>query len=175
MPQLQQTKDGRSPVRTATNDNKLFRVRLRDRYKPTDYVRVINIDDTPVVWNYFPIDGEETYSTDDGMMRIVEGRQHFDEKREHLLPGNDQVWMINPGESEVLLGANADLFIEMLYKTLVAKKTIKSKPNVREGEARKFNWIDGRLQDELIDKIFLGVERPQFGDVNDSARSSNAK
>jgi hypothetical protein len=138
-------------------------------------VRVINIDDTPVYWQYFPIDGEETYFTDDGVMRITEGRQHFDEKREELLPGNDQAWMMNPGESEVLLGANADLFIQTLYKTLVAKKTIKQKPNMKEGQARKYNWIDGKLQEEIIEKIFLGVEKPQFGALDEPARSSAAK
>ncbi len=175
MPQVQSTPEGKNPLKIATTDNKPFRVRLRARYKPNDYVRVINIDDTPVVWNYFPVDGEESYFSDDGVMRIVEGRQHFDEKRESLLPGNDQVWMIEPGESEVLLGANADQFIEMLYKTLVAKKTIKAQPNIKEGQARKFNWTDGRMQDEYIDKIFLGVETPQFGATNEPSRNTATK
>lgn len=165
MPQLQATADGLNPVKTVTSDNKIFKVRLRERYKANEYVRVINIDDTPVYWNYFPMDGEETYFTDDGAMRVVEGRQHFDEKRERLLPGNDQAWMIEPGESEVLLGDNADHFIEMLYKTLVAKKTI-AKTHIEKGQARKFNWNDGNLMDEYIDKIFLGIVKPEFEDLS---------
>jgi hypothetical protein len=169
------TKDGKSPVRTVTADNKPFVTRLRKYYKPQDYVRVINIDNVPIYWHYFPVDGEETYFTDDGVMRVTEGRQHFDEKREELLPGNDQAWMLNPGESEVLLGANADLFIQTLYKTLVAKKTIKAKPNMKEGQARKYNWIDGNQQEQIIEKIFLGVEKPQFGEVNEPARLPAAK
>lgn len=175
MPQITQTEDGSSPVKTVTADNKLFKERLRKYYKPSEYVRVINIDNTPVYWYYFPVDGEETYFTDDGVMRITEGRQHFDEKRESLLPGNDQAWMLNPGESEVLLGANADIFIHTLYKTLVAKKTIKSKPRVKEGQARKYNWKDGSLQDTIINQIFLGVEKPQFGEVNEPERAKAIK
>lgn len=171
MPQIQ-SQDGKSPVRTVTSDNKAFKIRLRKYYKPSDYVRVINIDDSPVFWSYFPIDGEETYFTDDGVMRVTEGRQHFDENRDELLPGNDQAWALEPGESEVLLGANADLFIGTLYKTLVAKKTIKQKPRIKEGQARKYNWTDGRLQSEIIEKIFLGVEQPQFGSVSEPSRTT---
>lgn len=173
MPQLQPTKDGRSPIAPVVKENKPFRVRLRDRYKPTDYVRVINIDNEPCVWQYFPVDGEETYFSDDGVMRMVSGRQHFDEQRDSLLPGNDQAWIMNPGESEVLLGANADLFIEMLYKTLVAKSAIEKQPEIGEGRARKYNWNDGALQERMIDRIFLGIETPQFGAV-DATKSRTA-
>jgi hypothetical protein len=77
------------------------------------------------------------------------------------LPGNDQAWVIDPGESEVLIGSNADLFIEGLYRTVKAKRSIKSM-RVKEGQARKFNFGDGKMQEAIIDEIFLGVAEPEF-------------
>jgi len=160
MPQINPKSN--QPSATTIKENKPFRDRLRDRFQPTDYVRVINIDDEPFEWQWFPSTGEQVYFTDNGAVRVVEGRQRFGQNYEQKLPGNEQVWVINPGHSEILIGENADLFIEGLYKRLVAKKRIEDNPNIEKTQARSFNWNDGLLQEQMIDKIFLGIERPVF-------------
>lgn len=156
------------PTASTIKENKPFRDRLRDRFAPTDYVRVINIDNEPFNWQYFPIDGEDISFTDNGAVRVVSGRQRFSGNYEMKLPGKEEQWLLNPGESEVLLGACADIFIEGLYKKLVAKKRINEMPDIAPTQARSFNWNDGLLQEQMIDKLFLGVERPTFGEPTTS-------
>lgn len=173
MPRISNPSD--KPTATSVRENKPFRERLRDRYAPTEYVRVINIDNEPFTWQYFPIDGEDVTFTDNGAVRVVSGRQRFTSNYEQKLPGKEETWMINPGESEVLLGACADLFIEGLYKRLVAKKRIHEMPNMEKTQARNFNWTDGVLQEQMIDKIFLGVERPVFNEPSKPTASSTPK
>jgi len=163
MPQVQPSKN-QQPTATSIKENKPFRERLRDRYQPSEWVRVINIDTEPFAWQWFPSDGEETSFTDQGAVRVITGRAHFTGNYEQKLPGNEQTWLINPGDSEVLIGENADLFIEGLYKRLVAKKRISDRPNVEETQARSFNWNDGLLQEQMINKIYLGIEKPNFSD-----------
>lgn len=138
---------------------------------------VINIDNEPYQWQYFPIDGEEVSFTDNGAVRVVTGRASFAKGYEQKLPGKEQLWEIAPGESEILLGANADLFIEGLYKRLIAKKRVSETPNLEKTQARSFNWNDGLVQEQMIDKIFLGVKRPNFdvGKTTDSATDKVAK
>ena len=170
MPQLGQNKAEQGSTATTIKENKPFRERLRDRYKPQDYVRVINIDNEPFEWQWFPSDGEESYFTDNGAVRVVEGRQAFTKNYEQKLPGHEQLWVIEPGESEVIIGENADLFIEGLYKRLVAKDKVKTM-KVTETQARSFNWNDGLMQEEMIDKIFLGKESINF---NEPVRSETS-
>jgi hypothetical protein len=152
------------PTATSVQENKRFRDRLRDRYKPLDNVRVINIDNEPFEWEYFPIDGETEEFTDNGAVRVTTGRRSFVAGYSQVVPGAEQIWEIGPGESEVLIGACADLFIEGLYKRLVAKKRI-AETTVAETQARSFNWNDGLLQEQMIDKIFLGVVKPNFDEL----------
>lgn len=151
------------PTATSVQENKRFRDRLRDRYQPLDNVRVINLDDEPFEWEYFPHDGETEEFTDNGAVRVTTGRKAFVNGYSQVAPGKEQMWEIQPGESEVLIGANADLFIEGLYKRLVAKKRV-SETKVSETQARSFNWNDGLLQEQMIDKIYLGVVKPNFDD-----------
>lgn len=163
-------------VATTIQEGKLFRERLRDRYQPTQYVRVINIDDEPLTWQYFPSTGETTEFTDNGAVRVISGRARFSSDYSKVLPGNEEMWEIKPGESEVLIGENADLFIEALYKRLVAKQRVAEKPDLEPTKARSFNWNDGLLQERMIDKIFLGVEQPRFEEkVNESPPASPAR
>lgn len=165
MPQIQRPN---KPTATTIKENKPFRERLRDRYAPSEYVRVQNIDDEPYQWQYFPTAGEDTSFTDNGNVRVVEGRQSFTKNYEQAIPGNEQVWVMNVDETEVLVGENADLFIEGLYKRLVAKQRIHDDP-IKEDDrekvkVRKFNWNDGLLQEQMIDKIFLGKVQPDFNE-----------
>lgn len=164
MPQVQRTS---KPTATTIKEAKAFRDRLRDRYAPTDYVRVINIDDEAFKWQWFPSTGEETYFTDNGNVRVTEGRQRFTKNYEQVVSGNEQLWELDAGATEVLVGENADLFIEGLYKRLVAKQRIHDTPKIAETQVRKFNWNDGLLQEQMIDKIFLGIETPNFSKAFD--------
>jgi hypothetical protein len=136
--------------------------RLRERWSPAEYVRVINIDDEPFQWQWMPSTAEEENFSADGMHRQISGRDSFSDDHKYLIPGKQETWVINPGSSEVLLGENAYLFVEGLYKTLVAKNKVASTPNQPATSARNFNWNDGKTQEEMIDKIFLGKAQPNF-------------
>lgn len=173
MPQINKPKD--KLTASEIKENKLFRERLRDRYEPSEYVRVINIDNEPFYWQFFPSNGEEVTFTDNGAVRVVTGRQRFNSTYDAKIPGNEQQWMINPGETEVLIGENADLFIEGLYKKLVVKKRIQEVPSIEKTQARNFNWNDGLLQEQMIDKIFLGIEKPNFNESKPAKSESTAK
>lgn len=169
MPQIQRTTKATA---TTIKEAKPLQDRLRDRYAPTQYVRVKNIDNSPYTWQYFPIEGEETGFTDNGAVRVTTGRQAFTKNYEQAIPGNEQVWQIGPEQEEVLLGANADLFIMGLYKKMVAKGTLTKflgddydpadKRDYKDKPEVKFNWNDGLLQEQMIDQIFLGIEEPNF-------------
>lgn len=173
MPQVKPSQN-QAPTATTIKENKAFRDRLRDRYQPAQYVRVINIDNEPFSWQWFPSDGETEDFTDNGAVRVITGRARFSGNYETKMPGNEQLWMINPGESEVLIGENADLFIEGLYKRLVAKKRIHDNPDIAETQARSFNWSDGLLQEQMIDKIYLGIEQPNFSNESDRSKAPKA-
>lgn len=172
MPQVNSPEN--QPTATSVQENKAFRDRLRDRYKPNDNVRVINIDNEKFEWQYFPVDGEEEGFTDNGSKRVINGRRSFVSNFSQTVPGKEQIWELGAGESEVLEGGCADLFIEGLYKRLVSKKRIEDSPNTTETQARAFNWNDGLLQEQMIDKIFLGVVKPNFEDFKNESRSSTA-
>ena len=130
--------------------NVLFRERLRDRYKTHEFIRVINIDDEPFVWQYMPESGEEEAQSNDGMHRIITRTR-------------PETWMVEPGETEVLQGANANVMIEGLYKKVSSKRIISKTPNQASTSARNFNWTDPIAQEEAINRIFVGIERPNFG------------
>src|SRR5215469_248602 len=103
MPQVQKSKQPSGPTATTIKEGKAFRDRLRDRYAPSEWVRVINIDNEIFQWQWFPSDAEDTSFTDNGAVRVISGRQHFTGNYEQKLPGNEQLWELAPGESEVLI------------------------------------------------------------------------
>lgn len=140
--------------------NVLFRERLRDRYKPHQFIRVQNIDDEPFIWQYMPESGEESAQSSDGMHRIITRTR-------------PEAWIIDPGETEVIQGANADIMIEALYKKISAKRIIAKTPNQAPTSARNFNWTDPIAQEEAINKIFLGIEELSFG-VKDEEQQRTA-
>lgn len=157
MPQLKPDEVGDSQV--IQSDNTPFRERLFERFSAYDFVRVKNIDDERFDWQWMPIQAEETFS--DGDSRIVLGRRSYSADYSLINPGNEQYWAMEPGVEEVLLGENALIFIEGLYKRVVAKRMIKKTP--KTDRTRNFNWGNGNMQEQIIDEIFLGVETPQFG------------
>lgn len=150
MPKINQS-DPTSPQpygTTVVNNRKTFRERLMDRFAAHEYVRVINIDDEPIMWQYMPEHSERHEFTPDPM-KIT----YRDEP---------ELWVLDPGQDEVIVGANAYLMIDALYKKIISKKTIARSPNMGPGQARNFNWTDATAQEELIDRIYLGKENPEF-------------
>lgn len=171
MPQIQTPKTQQGQA-VNVQENKLFRERLLSRFQPHQFVRVINIDDEPFIWQYMPSTAEEESFTDNGAVRVVTGRKSFTSDFSGQYPGNEQQWLLNPGDSEVLIGESAFIMIEGLYKRLVAKNKINATPDQEATKARNFNWNDGKMQEDMIDKIFLGVENPRF---NEPARAEKPR
>lgn len=130
-------------------DQKLtFRQRLMERFAGHDWVRVINIDDEPYIWQYLPSHAEDFEFTPDPMKITRRGEV--------------EAYQLEPGESEVVIGENAFVMIEGLYKRLAGKQAMKRTPTVEPGYARSYNWDDGIQQEEFIDRIYLGKEDPSF-------------
>jgi len=132
----------------SANNRLSFRERLLERFAPHEYVRVINIDNAPVKWQYLPSHAEEVTYTADPMKITTRGEV--------------EVYLLNPGESEVLLGECAILFFDVLFKQMQSKRVIEHNPEVGPGIARNFNFSDAIAQEEFIDKAYLGKENPNF-------------
>jgi hypothetical protein len=121
--------------------------RLMKRFAPQDYVRVTNIDDEPFRWQYLPAHEEEFEYTPDPMKITRRGQP--------------EVWEVAPGATEVIVGANAYLMIEGLYKKCIAKTVLSTAP-AKEGQARNFNYADGGQQEKYINLIYGGKATPTF-------------
>lgn len=146
------------PNASNVNVKKLFRERLMDRFGANDFVRVINIDNEPFYWQYLPAKNEDLQMSNDGMHR-------------YAMREEPEYFMLNPGESEVVVGENAYIMIEALFKKLAAKKVIESQGEAKAGVARNFNFSDALAQEQIIDKVFLGKETPSFGGFNEPAKT----
>lgn len=173
MPQITRAEAAPALGATPVSENKMFRERLMDRFSPSDFVRVRNIDDEEFQWKWMPTSGEEVSMDDGGQVRIISGREAFSPDFSTRILGNEQIWSIPAGEEEVIIGENAYLFIEGLYKTMVAKAVVAATPDMKS--ARNFNWTDGTKQEEMINKIFIRKEQPQFGGVSNVGTSRAAK
>lgn len=143
------------PYGVGGNTNQLtFQERLLERFKPHEYVKVINVDDESYMWQYMPAENEEYEYTPDGMHR-------------HTRRGDPEIWMLDPGESETIIGACAYLMIEGLYKKLMSKKVM-AVPNPNPVIARKFNFGDPTQAEYWIDRILVGKELPTFTALNNT-------
>ncbi len=162
MPRIQDEEQLKQFDTSGIKSNILFRERLQNRFKPSDFVRVINIDDEDFVWQYMSAADEDISMSDDGMQRIIT-RQPA------------QVWMIAPGDTDVLQGDNAYIMIEALYKKVIAKKIINKTPNQPASMARNFNWSDPEAQEKIIDMIFIGKENPTFGGSNEKSLGTSGR
>lgn len=131
-----------------TDNRTTFRERLMSRFAAHEWVRVINIDDEPYRWQYLPAHSEDFEFTPDPMKITRRGEV--------------EAYSLDPGESEPLIGENAYVMIEGLYKKIVAKRVISRNPDAAPGQARNFNWTDGQAQEELIDRIYVGKESLKF-------------
>jgi hypothetical protein len=131
--------------------------RIRKRFKPTDTVKVHNITDTLIEWQWFE-EADESYVIEEGSnVKIVER-------------GDPQLWRLGPGEMDILQGSCAYLMIESLYKQMSAMKTGVVLHPLDEREIRNFGFDDPQKQEEVIDLIFRGKVTPQM--MQEAAMSS---
>lgn len=138
-----------SDLNQTVSQRETFRERLMNRFAAHEWVRVINIDDEPFYWQYMPAHNETFNYTSTPM------KETYRESAE--------AWMLEPGSSEVIIGENAYVMIDGLYKKLVAKGYLQKNGEFSAGQpGRNFNWSDAKQQEDLIDKIYLGKETPSF-------------
>lgn len=130
-----------------TNNTKTLQERLMERFAAHEFVMVENIDDETLVWQYLPASSEEFEYTPDPMKITRRGQP--------------ELWSLEAGAQEALIGANAYLMIDALYKKLVAKKVLSSGPSV-PGQAKNFNYADGGQQEDFISRIVKGKVQPSF-------------
>jgi hypothetical protein len=123
--------------------------RIRKRFKPTETVKVHNITNREIEWQWLE-ESDERYTIEDGSnVKIVERDD----------PG---VWRLGPGEFDILSGSCAYIMIEALYKqTSVLKTGIVLHP-LDEREIKNFGFDDPQRQEEFIDMVFRGKVTPQM-------------
>lgn len=137
-----------------------FQERLMRLFKPQEFVTIKNITDEPCYWQYMPADNETEAFSEDGMQRII--------NREA-----PEMWVINAGETEVIVGASAYRALDVMYKNYAASTTLRKfadpdSPLFNENGKhlpKNFNFADGGAQDEFIKKAYLGKATPSFGNV----------
>lgn len=114
----------------------------------TDFVKVINPDTEPFVWQWLPPNKEEVSFTDGSVPMKITHR------------GDPEVWKLEGGQSGTIVGANAYVMIDGLVKRMMSKKAIARQPNTKPGENRNFNFSDDIAQQEWINVIYLGIDNP---------------
>lgn len=131
------------------DNTKTFGERVRQRFRPTDTVKVHNITDQFVEWQWLD-EQDETYTIEDGSnVKIVERED----------PG---IWRLGPGEFDILQGSCAYLMVEALYKQItIAKVGITLHP-LDERQIKNFAFDDPVAQETIIDKIFQGKVTPNM-------------
>lgn len=130
--------------------NTTLHEKLLKLFNPTDFVRVINIDTEPYVWQYMPASKENvTFDMDSSTVPMKNTYREAPE-----------IYQLQPGQSAIIVGSSAYLMIEGLIKRMIAEQTISRQPNMQPGQARKFAYGDDIKQQELIKEIYLGKEMP---------------
>jgi hypothetical protein len=130
-------------------DNSItFRERLMQRFQAHEHVQVMNIDDEPIQWQYLPDHAEKITMTDEGT-RIT-------------MRDDPELWRIEPGETDVLIGGCAYIMIEALYKKLVIKKVGVVEHPESARQIRNFNFKDPIRAEQIIDMIYQGKVSPSF-------------
>lgn len=129
-------------------DNNLsMRERIKKRFRPSDTVQVRNVTNKEISWQWMD-EEEETYGIeDDTNIKITERED----------PG---LWRLDGGETDVLPGACAYLFIEALYKMVCVMKIGIVLHPLDEREVRNFSFDDPERQEQFIDAVFIGKLTP---------------
>lgn len=133
-----------------------FQERLMRLFQPQEFVTIKNIDDEPVYWQYLPAHAEDKQFTPDGMQQIT-------------TRSTPEMWVINPGDTEVLVGASAYMALDVMYKNCTAKRTLKRSGVTASFDKdnshipKNFNFADGGAQEIFIKQAYLGKATPTFG------------
>lgn len=117
--------------------------RLREYYAPEDFVTVINVDNTPITYQFTNPTDIETFSDYPG-------------HKDTIQKAAPQRVTLNPGDTKLCPAYEADLMIENLIKQITSKAVRKE---IDSGQAVKWqsaNWSDPNVQEKLIKEIFLG-------------------
>ncbi len=137
-----------SSTSAAPVEDKTFRQRLVELFGATDFVKVKNIDDEVLWWQYLPAT-KETHSFSGSTVPMKETSRGIPEQ-----------YSIAPGETKILMGENAYMMLEVLYKKMAAKKVIRENPNVPKTQVRNFNFTDSGKQEIFIKQAYLGKTDP---------------
>lgn len=132
---------------TKVDNNLTMGMRIRKRFRPGDTVKVHNITSTAIQWQWLD-EQDETYTIEDETNIKITNRE---------VPG---LWELGPGETDVLPGACAYLFIEALYKQVCVMKTGIVLHPLDEREIRNFSLDDPERQEQFIDAVFVGKLTP---------------
>ncbi len=128
-----------------------IRERLMKRFAPHEHVQVKNIDDEMMEWQFLPDHAEKSYLTEEGI-KVTER-------------DDPELWILAPGETDVLIGACAYIMMENLYKKMVIKKVgIVEHPTTAK-QIKNFNFKDPIRAEKLIDEIYLGKVNPSFNQL----------
>lgn len=134
-----------------------FQERLMRLFKPQEFVTIKNIDDEPCYWQYMPIDNETESFSEDGMQKMINR-------------ADPEMWVIEPGQTDVIVGASAYRALDVMYKKYTAKSTLKRfkdplSPQFNEKNEhlpKNFNFADGGAQEAFIQMAYLGKAMPVF-------------
>lgn len=135
-----------------------IREKLADLFGATEFVRVINPDTENYYWQYLPLE-KEHINFDSSSSTVPMKITYRD---------SPEVYLLEPSQSAIIIGANAYLMIEGLVKKLMSKKAIQRTPTMRPGEARNFNFSDDAAQHDWIRDIYLGKAMPSIMPINAS-------
>lgn len=135
-----------------------FQERLMRLFKPQEFVTIKNIDDEACFWQYMPAENETESFSEDGMQKMI-------------TRSDPEMWVIQPGETEVLVGANAYRALDVMYKAWTAKSTLRkfkdpSSPQFNEKNEhlpKNFNFADGGAQERFLELAYVGKAQPVFG------------
>lgn len=136
------------------NDTKTLGERLRDYYEPEDFITVINVDTSPIRYQFTSPSDIETFSDYPG-------------HKDTIVKRPPQVVTLQPGETKLCPAYEADLMIENLIKQITSKKV---ESDIADGTAvawQSANWTDPGTQTRLIKEIFVG-KKDIVGSYNES-------
>lgn len=134
-----------------------FQERLMRLFKPQEFVTIKNIDNEAVYWQYLPADNEVENFSEDGVQR-------------QIMREAPEMWVILPGETEVLVGASAYRALDVMYKNYTAKSVLKkfkdpTAPQFSEDNQhlpKNFNFADAGAQDAFIEMAYIGKAQLAF-------------
>ena len=131
------------------------------RFRPEDQVKVTNVLDHMFYWQVL-----DPYNED---VKLIPFRGIIQKR---VVRKSPDMWSIAPGEVKVIPGWSAVVMIERMFKQYIIELT-DNKPRPAETKNRPitYNFSNPSQQEEIIGKIFLGVERSARGELNYTSSS----